>query len=183
MKHTDWLRTQLHPNNLIRDGKFMISRAWRPLLKQMLTAIGNQWVNSTLQTPATNTHWLAYTHEPAQSWVYKQGKWHAESYHYPDNRNRISLRNVDFYKSPEATVCPRKPYWILSPWKLQVIHGTKLRIKTWNIVNGCSNMHVCRKRRAVAGKLYYVITGLRGIFLVNPAFYRYCCTKIIIMSL
>jgi hypothetical protein len=72
----------------------MLSRTWPPLLKQMLTAIGNQWVNSTPQTPATDTYWLAYTHEPAQSCIYKQGKWHAESYHYPDNRDRVSETSI-----------------------------------------------------------------------------------------
>ena len=79
------IEIQLHSNNFNRDGTFMLSRTWQRILKQLQTAPGNQWDCSNLRTPPTDTYWLAHTYDPNHPWVYKQGKWNAESYHCPDD--------------------------------------------------------------------------------------------------
>jgi hypothetical protein len=42
--------------------------------------------------------------------VYKQGKWHAELCHYPDDGDSVCLQTIGFYEFPVAGVCLRKLY-------------------------------------------------------------------------
>jgi hypothetical protein len=53
-----------------------------------------------------HTHSLTHTHTHTR--VYKRGKWHVESYHYPGDEDGFTLRNVECYKCPDAAVRPRK---------------------------------------------------------------------------
>jgi hypothetical protein len=58
-------------------------------------------------------------------------------YQHPDYGDGVSLRNVEFYKFPDAPVCPRKLYWFLS-WKFQdVVHVRfKAVLSTFSWRNG-----------------------------------------------
>jgi hypothetical protein len=66
----------------------MLSRVRQPMLKLVTS---NQQDHSNLRITPIDTYWLASTHKPGYPLVYKQGKWHAESYHYPDDGDRINL--------------------------------------------------------------------------------------------
>ena len=57
--------------------------------------------------------------EPSQS-IYKTRRFGYWLIIHPDDET-VSPRNVGFYKSFDAAVCPGKHYWVLSPWKFQDI--------------------------------------------------------------
>ena len=104
------IEVQLDPNNFIRDGGSCLAGSGNTCSYKCELQLATNGITTLFKLRPPIANWIAYNQEPAQPCVYKQDKWHAKSCHYPDDGDSVSLRNVGFYKSPDATVCPSVYY-------------------------------------------------------------------------
>jgi hypothetical protein len=99
------IEIQLQTNKFNRNGGFKLSQAWQPILKQLQTASPSNEITAIFKLhPLTPIGSLTSMSQA----IHAQMGQMACTYHYPDDGDRFSLRNVGFYKPPDATVCARK---------------------------------------------------------------------------
>ena len=104
------IEIQLHSSNFNRDGRFILSWDWQPVLKQLRADCTRHPMRAQQSSNSTFRHRLVRLHPRVRQSIsiYKRGKC-AESYHCPDDG--VSLRNIELYKSTDAAFCPRKHCW------------------------------------------------------------------------